>query len=83
MRGRNEDQLLPLIEFAAARNLLLRFIELMPVSTTEVLNENNFIFVMEAKALGRVGLRLSDSGDGSFERMVQPFTIRFRDARSA
>src|SRR5437868_9128044 len=51
MRGRNEDQLLPLIEFAAARNLLLRFIELMPVSTTEVLNENNFISVMEAKRL--------------------------------
>src|SRR5262249_56341604 len=49
MRGRNEDQLLPLIEFAAARNLLLRFIELMPVSTTKVLDENNFMSVMEAK----------------------------------
>jgi cyclic pyranopterin phosphate synthase len=51
MRGRNEDQLLQLIEFAAARNLLLRFIELMPVSTTEVLNESNFMSVMEAKRL--------------------------------
>ena len=51
MRGRNEDQLLPLIEFAAARNLLLRFIELMPVSTTEVLSESNFMSVMEAKRL--------------------------------
>jgi cyclic pyranopterin phosphate synthase len=51
MRGRNEDQLLPLIEFAAARKLLLRFIELMPVSTTEVLNESNFMSVMEAKRL--------------------------------
>jgi len=51
MRGRNEDQLLLLIEFAAARNLLLRFIELMPVSTTEVLNERNFISVAEAKRL--------------------------------
>src|SRR4029434_2529860 len=51
MRGRNEDQLLPLIEFAAARNLLLRFIELMPVSTTEVLDESNFMSVMEAKRL--------------------------------
>jgi cyclic pyranopterin phosphate synthase len=51
MRGRNEDQLLPLIEFAAAQNLLLRFIELMPVSTTEVLNESNFMSVMEAKRL--------------------------------
>jgi GTP 3',8-cyclase len=49
MRNRNEDQLLPLIEFAAARNFLLRFIELMPVSTTEVLNESNFMSVMEAK----------------------------------
>src|ERR1700724_2006340 len=39
MRGRNEDQLIPLVEFAAARNLILRFIELMPVSTTEVLSD--------------------------------------------
>ena len=51
MRGRNEDQLLRLIEFAATRNLLLRFIELMPVSTSEVLNETNFISVTEAKRL--------------------------------
>jgi len=51
MRRRNEDQLLPLIEFAAARNLLLRFIELMPVSSTEVLNEKNFMSVTEAKRL--------------------------------
>jgi GTP 3',8-cyclase len=51
MRNRNEDQLLPLIEFAAARNLLLRFIELMPVSTAEVLNETNFMSLSEAKRL--------------------------------
>ena len=51
MRNRNEDQLLPLIEFAAARKLLLRFIELMPVSNTDVLNESNFMSVMEAKRL--------------------------------
>ena len=49
MRGRNEDQLVPLIEFAAARNVILRFIELMPVSTTEVLTEENFLPVAEAK----------------------------------
>jgi cyclic pyranopterin phosphate synthase len=49
MRGRNEGQLVPLIEFAAARNLILRFIELMPVSTSEVLNENNFMPIAEAK----------------------------------
>ncbi|PYL15136.1 MAG: GTP 3',8-cyclase MoaA, partial [Verrucomicrobia bacterium] len=34
MRGRNEDQLVPLIEFAGSHNLILRFIEMMPVSTT-------------------------------------------------
>jgi len=49
MRGRNEDQLIPLIEFAAERNLILRFIELMPVSTTEVLTEENFLPIAEAK----------------------------------
>ena len=49
MRGRNEDQLIPLIEFSAARNLILRFIEMMPVSTSEVLDEKNFISIGEAK----------------------------------
>src|SRR5438105_8764520 len=51
MRGRNEHQLQPLIEFAAARNLVLRFIEMMPVSTREVLNESNFMSALEAKRL--------------------------------
>jgi GTP 3',8-cyclase len=51
MRGRNEDQLIPLIEFAAHRNLILRFIELMPVSTTEVLDDKNFMPVNEAKRM--------------------------------
>lgn len=49
MRGRNEDQLVPLVEFAASRNLILRFIELMPVSTTEVLSDENFLPIAEAK----------------------------------
>jgi GTP 3',8-cyclase len=49
MRGRNEDQLLPLVEFAAARALIVRFIELMPVSTTDVLSEDNFMPIAEAK----------------------------------
>jgi len=49
MRGRNEDQLVPLIEFAGSRNLILRFIELMPVSTTEVLSDENFLPIAEAK----------------------------------
>ena len=49
MRGRNEDQLIPLVEFAAERNLLLRFIELMPVSHSEVLDETNFLPIAEAR----------------------------------
>jgi GTP 3',8-cyclase len=49
MRGRNEDQFVPLIEFAGARNLILRFIELMPVSTTDVLTEENFLPVGQAR----------------------------------
>jgi cyclic pyranopterin phosphate synthase len=51
MRGRNEDQLVPLAEFAAERNLILRFIELMPVSHSEVLDEGNFLPVAEARRI--------------------------------
>jgi GTP 3',8-cyclase len=51
MRGRNEDQLIPLIEFAAQRDLILRFIEMMPVSTTEVIDDKNFMPVQEAKRM--------------------------------
>ena len=49
MRGRNDHGLAALADFAAKRNLLLRFIELMPVSTTEVLTESNFFPVAEAR----------------------------------
>lgn len=49
VRGRAEDQLPSLIEFAADRNLLLRFIELMPVSTKDVLSEENFLPVRQAQ----------------------------------
>ncbi len=49
MRGRNDQDLAALADFAGKRNLLLRFIELMPVSTTEVLNESNFFPVAEAR----------------------------------
>lgn len=48
IRGMNESQILPLIRFADDRGFLLRFIELMPVSTTEMLTEANFFPVREA-----------------------------------
>jgi cyclic pyranopterin phosphate synthase len=51
MRHRNEHELWDLVEFARERDLLLRFIELMPVSTTEVLSEENFLPAGEAKKL--------------------------------
>jgi cyclic pyranopterin phosphate synthase len=49
MRGRNEDELLELIDFAGRKNLLLRFIELMPVSTAEMLDDSNFLPIAEAR----------------------------------
>lgn len=49
MRGRNEEQLVPLIEYASEHDLLLRFIELMPVSTLDVLSDANFLPIAEAK----------------------------------
>lgn len=51
MRHRNEHELWDLAAFAHERGLLLRFIELMPVSTTEVLTEDNFLAAGEAKRL--------------------------------
>jgi cyclic pyranopterin phosphate synthase len=51
MRGINEDEIWPLLEFAATRQLPIRFIELMPVSLTEVLDDSNFFPVAEAKRL--------------------------------
>ncbi len=47
MRGINEVEIWPLIRFAAERNLPLRFIELMPISTTHVLTNENFLSVHE------------------------------------
>lgn len=43
IRGMNEDEILPLIHFAAEHHVTLRFIELMPISSTEMLTEKNFL----------------------------------------
>lgn len=47
MRGVNEDAIWPLIQFAAERAIPIRFIELMPLSNADVLNEGNFLSVVE------------------------------------
>lgn len=51
MRHRNEHELWDLAEFAREKGLLLRFIELMPVSTTEVLTPENFLAAGEARRI--------------------------------
>jgi cyclic pyranopterin phosphate synthase len=47
MRGKNEAEIWPLVLFAAEHRLPLRFIELMPLSRTDVLTEENFLPVGE------------------------------------
>ncbi|MBI5394154.1 MAG: GTP 3',8-cyclase MoaA [Verrucomicrobia bacterium] len=53
MRGKNDDEVLEMIEFAREKSVVLRFIEMMPVSTTEVLTEANFMPVGEVMRLVR------------------------------
>lgn len=49
MRGRNDRELIAMVNFAHEKNLLLRMIELMPVSSTEVLDDSNFFPIATAK----------------------------------
>jgi GTP 3',8-cyclase len=51
MKGRNDDEIFDLIEFARAKSVTLRFIELMPISTSEVLTDDNFISVGHVRRL--------------------------------
>jgi cyclic pyranopterin phosphate synthase len=51
IRHKNEDQIWPLVEFAASLQVPIRFIELMPVSLTEMLSEENFLPVGEVMSL--------------------------------
>jgi GTP 3',8-cyclase len=48
IRGRNDRQIVPLVRFAAELDVPIRFIELMPVSLTEMLDESNFLSAAEA-----------------------------------
>jgi len=51
IKNQTERELPALIEFAAQKSALLRFIELMPVSTRDVLSEDNFLPIATAKRL--------------------------------
>ncbi len=50
MRGVNEDQLVPLVRFAAEHRTPVRFIELMPLTRTDVLSSENFLSCEGARA---------------------------------
>lgn len=49
MKHKNDDELFDLIEYARQKDVALRFIELMPVSSREVLTEENFLAVETVK----------------------------------
>ncbi|WP_146851854.1 GTP 3',8-cyclase MoaA [Brevifollis gellanilyticus] len=51
MKNQTDREFVPLINYAYEKGLLLRFIELMPVSTQEVLSENNFLSTHAAKQM--------------------------------
>jgi GTP 3',8-cyclase len=51
MRGVNEHEIWPLALFAAEHHVPLRFIELMPLTRTDVLTEENFLPAGEAMQL--------------------------------
>lgn len=53
MRGVNEQEIWPLVLFAAEHRLPLRLIELMPLTRADVLSEKNFLPVGEAMQLLR------------------------------
>ena len=51
IRHKNEQEIWPLVEFAASLQIPIRFIELMPVSLTEMLTEDNFLPIGEVMAM--------------------------------
>jgi len=51
MRGVNEQEIWPLVLFAAEHGLPLRLIELMPLTRTDVLTDKNFLPIGEAMQL--------------------------------
>ena len=63
LRGMNESELWPLILFAAEHSLPLRFIELMPLSRTDVLTDANFLPVTEVMTQLRVREQLIPQPD--------------------
>jgi GTP 3',8-cyclase len=51
LRGRNEDQLVPLARFAAEHHVPIRFIELMPLTRADVLSSDRFLSCADARSI--------------------------------
>jgi GTP 3',8-cyclase len=51
LRGKNEDQIVPLVKFGAALGMPVRFIELMPLAPGGPINESHFFSIKEAMDL--------------------------------
>jgi cyclic pyranopterin phosphate synthase len=63
IRGKNDGEIAPLLNFAAEHDVAIRFIELMPVSLTEMLSEKNFLPVAKVLELLKRGDELEPLPD--------------------
>lgn len=80
MRGRSEDEILELVDFSHKRNLLLRFIEMMPVSSNDVLKDSNFLPCGEViKSLSDTFGRLQSRADYKTNGPASYYMIPGRD----
>ena len=80
MRGRSEDEILKLVDFSHKRNLLLRFIEMMPVSSNDVLKDSNFLPCGEViKSLSDTFGRLQSRADYKTNGPASYYMIPGRD----
>lgn len=63
MRGATEAQMVPLMRFARERGAYLRFIELMPITTAEVLTPESFLPAQEARSILEREVPLTHAGE--------------------
>ena len=63
LRGINEDQIVPLAEFGAARGMPVRFIELMPLAPGGPINDDHFFSIHEAMAALATNSTLAPASD--------------------
>jgi len=82
MKNKNDDEVFDLIEYARQQDVALRFIELMPVSSTDVLTEENFLPVETVKRWIRDRLGLEPLSGYRGNGPAEYFTIPSLKTRS-